>query len=223
MKLPDIQAWLASEQDFKQGVALYAALGQNPVYQRLFTLGATDYSRRVLLRELSSLVAPGRDTIAVAVHELTALVSEINKGGEVVAELVPPIALPAASVPGVDSPLLADVRQQLKAARDERSHLHPQLTAKNLGKKARLVLALRIVALTSQEVKLKAQEAHVQQHGRLPGPVATAEVTDEAELRQRLLNLRSRRSKLKGKPEQAEKLAAIEAEIALIQSKLTNE
>ena len=214
MKLPDIQAWLASAQDFKQGVALYAALGQNPVYQRLFTLGATDYSRRVLLRELSSLVEPGRDTIAVVVHELAALVSEINKGDEVVAESVPPLVPPAASQ------LLADVRQQLKAARDERSHVHPQLTAPNLGRKARLVLALRIVALTSQEVKLKALEAHVQQHGRLPGPVATAEVTDEAVLRQRLLNLRSRRSKLKGKPEQAEKLAAIEEEIALIQSKL---
>ncbi|MGI4867075.1 MAG: hypothetical protein ACRYFZ_24370 [Janthinobacterium lividum] len=206
MNLSDIHAWLASGQDFKQGVALYTALGSSTTYQRLFSLGATAYSRPALLRELTALV-PTEPAVVVAVVA--------------VPPAAPPMPPPAPELPAASPQLLLDLRQQLKGVRDERSHLHPQLTAKNLGKKARLALALRIVALTSQEVTLKALEAHVQQHGRLPGPVATADVTDETELRRRLLTLRTRRSKLKGQPEKAEKLAAIEAEITLIQSKLT--
>jgi len=212
MNLPDVSIWLASERDFKQGVALYAALGTSTTYQRLFSLGATDYSRQVLARELGALVAP--------------------MPAEVTPVMVPTPALAVAPVPAVVPPeappttqLLADLHQQLRAVRDERSHLHPQLTARGSGQKRRLAIALRIVALTSEEVKLKALEAHVQQHGRLPGPVATADVTDEAELRRRLLALRTKRSKLKGQPEKAEKaekLAAIEAEITLIKSKLTS-
>jgi hypothetical protein len=118
--------------------------------------------------------------------------------------------------------VVSSLQHQLRAVRDERSHLHPQLTARGTGQTRRLALALRIVELTKQEGVLKAKEAHVRQHGRLPGPVATADVTDEAELRRRLLTLRTRRSKLKDKPEKAEKLASIEAEITLIQSKLTS-
>lgn len=208
MNLPDVSAWLTSDRDFKQGVALYAALGTSSTYQRLFGLGANDYSHQVLVRELSALVAP---------------VPEAAPAPVVVPVPPPaaapvPVAAPAPELRADVAGLLADLRDQLRAVRDERSHLHAQLTAKNLGKKARLTHALRIVALTGQEVKLKAQEAHVRQHGRLPGPVATADVTEEAELRRRLLNLRSRRSKAKGQPE---KLAALEAEITLIQSKLT--
>ena len=204
MNLPDINAWLASDRDFKQGVALYAALGTSATYQRLFRLGATDYSHQVLVRELSALVlavapAPAPTPSAPAAAPL----------GPAPAP-APPTAEPAPQ-------LLDDVTQQLKAVRDERSHLHPQLTARGTGQKRRLALALRIVALTGQEVTLKGVAAHVRQHGRLPGPVATADVADEGELRRRLLNLRSRRSKAKGQPE---KLAALEAEITLIQSKL---
>lgn len=202
MNLPDIDAWLASDRDWKQGVALYAALGTSATYQRLFGLGATDYSRQVLVRELNALV---RTAAPEAVPPAPAAA---------------PLGLALALAPSllVDvTQLLDDLAQQLKAVRDERSHLHPTLTAKGTGQKRRLAIALRIVTLTGQEVKLKAVAVHVRQHGRLPGPVATAAVTDEAELQRRLLNLRSRRSKAKGQPE---KLAALEAEITLIQSKL---
>jgi hypothetical protein len=159
MNLPDVSSWLASDRDFKQGVALYAALGASTTYQRLFSLGATDYSCSVLVRELSALVAP-----------LPAVVP-----APVVAQAPPPavapvsVVAPAPELRADVAGLLADLHAQLRAVRDERSHLHPQLTAKNVGKKARLGLALRIVALTSQAVKLKALEAHVRQHGRLPG------------------------------------------------------
>ncbi|MDO7875535.1 hypothetical protein Q5H93_12395 [Hymenobacter sp. ASUV-10] len=208
--LSAISAWLASDRPFAQGAALYAAVGPSDTYKRLFGLAATDYSRQVLERELRALV-----------HDVPAQVAAVAPP--------PPPAPPVAVVPaavsapapaGADSPLLVDVRQQLKAVRDERSHIHPQLTGKNVGTKARQAVALRIVELTDQEVALKAAEAHVLAHGRLPGPVATADVEDEGELRRRLLNLRSRRSRLRQRPERADDLATVKAEITLIESKL---
>jgi hypothetical protein len=220
MNLPDVSAWLASDRDFKQGVALYAALGTSTTYQRLFGLGATDYSCQVLVRELSALVPTVALEQAPVPPAPAAAPLEPAPAPEPLAAASPGLeAIAAASARRhVQQQLLDELAHQLKAVRDERSHIHAQLTAPNLGKKARLKHALRIVELTKQEGKLKALAAHVQQHGRLPGPVATGDVTDEAELRRRLLNLRSRRSKLKDKPE---KLAAIEAEITLILSKIT--
>lgn len=216
MNLPDIGAWLASDRDWKQGVALYAALGTSATYQRLFALGATDYSRQVLGRELSALVLPVKpDPTPVPPAPVAAPL------GPAVAPVVP-AAEPVRHRRDLEAiGLVSSLQHQLRAVRDERSHLHPQLTARGTGNKRRLGIALRIVELTKQEAKLKAQELHVRRHGRLPGPVATADVLDETELRRRLLNLRSRRSKLKDQPEKAEKLAAIEEEITLIQSKLT--
>ncbi|MGI4866153.1 MAG: hypothetical protein ACRYFZ_19670 [Janthinobacterium lividum] len=211
MNLSDIHAWLASEQDFAQGCALYAALGTSAAYKRLFNLAATPYSRQVLTRELGALVA------------------ELDKGAAVVPEPAPPagpvvgsVPLPPAASPDPESPLLANLDEQLRAVRDERSHLHPQLTAKGTGQKRRQALAGRIVALSKQEGLLKAHAGHVRQHGRLPGPVALADVTDAGELRQRLLNLRCRRSKLKKDPDRAAELARVVADIDLIQSKLTS-
>jgi len=204
MNLADIRAWLASSQDFTQGVALYAALGTSAAYKRLFTLDATDYSRQVLVRELSGIENQVLDVV--------------DSVAQPAAQPEPPAApMPAPEPHAPDSPLLVDLRQQLRAVRDERSQQHAQLTAKGVGQKRRRELAGQIVALTAQEVTLKSQVAHVLEHGRLPGPVATAEVSDPVELKRRLLNLRSRRSKAKNEPE---KLVAIEAEITLIQSKL---
>ncbi|MDO7877823.1 hypothetical protein Q5H93_24010 [Hymenobacter sp. ASUV-10] len=207
--LSAISAWLASDRPFAQGAALYAAAGPSDTYKRLFGLAATDYSRQVLERELRALV-----------HDVPAEVAAV--GPLPLPE--PPAPAGPAPVPGppagADSPLLVDVRQQLKAVRDERSTCHAQLTAPNLGKKARKALAMRIVALTDQEVALKAAEAHVLAHGRLPGKVATADVVDEGELRRRLGNLRSQRSRLRQRPERAADLVAVDAEITLIESKL---
>lgn len=219
MKLHDITAWLASDRDFAPGVALYNAGTPSKTYQRLFALGATEYSRSVLVRELRALVdvvpAPAPLVAPVAAPEPPAAVPALAAVPVATDSLPQP---PAAAL--APSPVLHDVYQQLKAVRDERSHLHPQLTGKNVGKKARGVLAMQIVALTSQEAKLKALEAHVLEHGRLPGPVATAELTDAGELRRRLANCRSLRSKLKNNPARAADLADVEVEILLIQSKL---
>ncbi|MDJ0367294.1 hypothetical protein QMK33_19270 [Hymenobacter sp. H14-R3] len=223
MKPEQITTWLASGQDFAQGAALYNAGTPSKTYQRLFALGATEYSQAVLVRELRALVPAPAPEPAVVVPT-----SPPDAPAAEPVVLAPPVATapaPAAPAAGpvLDShPVLQQVRQQLKAVRDERSHLHPQLTGKNVGKKARGVVALRIVVLTSEEAKLKALEAHVRAHGQLPGPVATDELTDAGELRRRLANRRCLRSKLKNNPARAADLAAVEADILLIQSKLTS-
>jgi hypothetical protein len=203
MKLPDITAWLASERDFAQGAALYAALGPSATYKRLFALPATDYASEVLARELATLVPPV-PAPEVPVH-MTA----------------PPALEPSmAPTPTADSPLLTHLRQELKAVRDLRSHVHPQLTAKGMRRTERQQIARTIVALTDKEVEFLATIAYVQEHGRLPGPVPTAEVTDPGELRRRLQNARSLRSKLRDNPERAADFADLEKEISLLISKL---
>jgi preprotein translocase subunit SecD len=117
--------------------------------------------------------------------------------------------------------LLADLARQLKAVRDERSHLHPQLTASGLRQTARQKLAGRIVALTDQEVEVQAAQAHVRAHGRLPGPVPLADVTDRAQLQRTLTNRRAQRSKLKD-PAHAADLARVQADIDLLLQKLAS-
>ncbi|TPG71991.1 hypothetical protein [Hymenobacter nivis] len=197
METAAITAWLASDQPYAAGVAFYAAHGTNPTYQRLFSLGETPYSRQVLARELAALVGPQ----------------------PVLAPVVPP-PVASAPAPGPESPLLADLRQQRRECYDARSLSHAQLTAPRVGPTARLELAFRVLMLTDHITELTAQEAHVLAHGRLPGPVPTADVSDAGTLRQRLANLRSRRSKLRARPDRADALAAVDEEIALIQLKL---
>ena len=229
MKLSDITAWLASEQAFAAGAALYAQLGTNKTYQQLFQLAPTPYSRGVLVRELQALVDQVHEQIQAVTDQAPDFIAG-NKVGRprpdvpaaVMVDPPAPAPTPAPEAPVVtDSPVLLDLRQQLRAVRDERSHLHPQLTAKNLGKIARYGLAARILDLTDQETKLKALEAHVLQHGRLPGPLPLDEVTDQGELRRLLANLRSRRSKLKADPARANEVVQLEANIQLIRNKLT--
>lgn len=211
METAAITTWLASAQPFAQGVTLYQKVGSSKTFLRLFKLGETNYSRGVLARELGHLVRE-------VCEELPVLrTSSLPPTESPAVAAVVPSTLP----PGVGSPALVQVRGQLRLVRDERSHAHAQLTAQNLGKKARYALASRILELTDQESELKAHEAHVLAHGRLPGPVPTAEVTDAGVLRQRLTNLLSQRSKLRKNPSRADDLASAEAEIILIRTKLS--
>jgi hypothetical protein len=210
MKLSEVSAWLASDRSFAAGAAIYAAVGRSKTYQRLFALGETPYSRQVLERELVALVREVKT-------EIDALSPPLPPAAP---ETLAPAPEPVVPTGGPASPALAGLRDQLKAVRDERSHLHPQLTAKNLGKTARYAVGARILDLTDEEIRLKALEAHVLEHGRLPGPVPTADITDTGVLRQRLGNLVSLRTKLRKKPARAADLAAAEEEIILIRSKL---
>jgi hypothetical protein len=217
MNAADIRAWLASSQDFAQGVALYAQAGTSRAFKRLFALGATPYSQDVLLRELRGLVV-----------EQPALALPAPAPEPVLAPTPPPAAEDPA--PATESPppasavveaLLAELAGQLKVVRDQRSHLHPQLTAPGLRKTGRQKLAGQIVGLTDTENELKAATAHVQEHGRLPGPVPVAEVTDRGELRRLLTNRRAQRSKLKKDlPARAADLARVQADIDLLTQKL---
>jgi len=198
MKPSDITAWLASAQDFAPGVALYDQVGTSDTFKYLFSLGPTDYSRRVLLRELSALVvAPPPASAPPPAADASPLASEATDA------------------------LLVNLASQLKAVRDERSHLHPQLTAPGLNKAGRRKLAGQIVALTDREVEIKLAEAHVRAHGRLPGPVPVVDVTDREQLRRLLTNRRAQRSKLKD-PAHAADLARVQADIDLILQKLAS-
>jgi hypothetical protein len=215
MNAADIRAWLASGQDFAQGVALYALVGTNDVYQRLFALGASAYGQRVLLRELSALVVEQPPDLAAP--------APAPEPGPV----LPPDPAPATEAPppasAVVEALLADLASQLKVVRDQRSHLHPQLTAPGLRKTSRQKLAGQIVGLTDKENELKAAQAHVQEHGRLPGPVPVAEVTDPGEQRRLLTNRRALRSKLKKDlPARAADPARVQADIDLLTQKLAS-
>jgi hypothetical protein len=209
MNAADIRTWLASGQDFAQGVALYDELGTSDVFKRLFSLGASAYSQGVLLRELKAL----------AVEPPAAVAPPQPEPG-------PPAPAPAGpAMPPMSAPaeaLLAGLASQLKAVRDERSHLHPQLTAPGLRKTGRQKLAGQIVGLTDKENELKAALAHVREHGRLPGPVPVAEITDPGEQRRLLDNRRSLRSKLKKNPARAADLARVQADIDLLTHKLAS-
>ena len=214
MKQAELLAWLAAPTDFAQGAALYAQLGGSVVYQQLFALGETGYSRQMLVQQLQLLAGPVEEVPRLQVNYLQQQRQQLSDQqfrSEVLNE--PPIVVPSPE-------LLTDVRAQLKAARDERSHLHAQLTAPGLRVTARCKMVHQICALTTQVQLLLGHEAHVLEHGRLPGPVATAAVTDAGELRRRLDNLVALRSKVRRRPERASELPALEAEIDLIRNKL---
>lgn len=198
MDTSPIVHWLASAQDFAQGVALYEQLGSSRVYKRLFAQPATSYSREVLVQQLQALALPAPAPTAPPEP--------------------PPVAV---SVPAPNPTALNQVRDQLRQVRDERSQLHAQLTAPGLAKKNRFLLADRIWVLTDQEAELKLAEAHVLAHGRLPGPVPTTDLDDVAELQQRLARRLSVRSKVRANPARHGELPALEEEIQLIRTKLT--
>ncbi|WP_375435085.1 hypothetical protein [uncultured Hymenobacter sp.] len=204
-----LHAWLAAPTSFAAGAALYAQVGGSAVYGQLFALGETSYSRQVLVRELRVLA------------------SGLEQGPTLPAAPPPkmaPVAPLAPSEPPpthTDSPLLAPLRDQLRQLRDERSQLHAQLTAPRLSRTDRRKMALRICELTGQVGQLLAAEAHVLSQGRLPGVVATADVTDTGELRRRLDNLISLRAKVRKRPERAAELPALDADIILIRHKLS--
>ncbi|MBO3270758.1 hypothetical protein [Hymenobacter defluvii] len=211
----DVQAWLANYADYAAGAALYAAHGTSPVYRQLFARGETSYSRQLLVRELTALatreesVVPKSPTpkIVLPALETPISVSEAQES-------------PTPKVPA-SGEHARKVLQQLKALRDERSHLHAQLTAPRLARKDRLQLALRILAIGDEVLAAEQRLAYVQQHGHEPpGPVATADVTDAGELRRRLDNLVALRSKVRKRLDRAAELPQLEADIQLIREKL---
>lgn len=211
MQTPELTRWLAAPADFAAGVALYAQLGSSPVYQQLFALGETSYSRQVLKRELQALAS---GAAPAPVPTLPAVAPPKP------APVAPAVALQPTPV-HTDSPELAPLRAQLRGLRDERSQLHAQLTAPRLSEKDRGRHALRILAIGDQVLQLQQVEAHVLRHGALPpGPVALADVTDAGELRRRLDNLISLRAKVRKRPERAAELPGLEADIQLIREKL---
>ncbi|SHL26619.1 hypothetical protein [Hymenobacter psychrotolerans] len=196
----EISTWLASEQDYETGVALYEQHGASGLIKRLLAASCTSYSREVLARELGKLVA---GTPAPPSHTH------------------PPQA-PAATTP--------DVVQQLRDARrpllSEREYLHARLEL--LTEAERGEAALRILDLGDKLQESYAAEAYYAQHGTLPEPPPVAapepaleQLTTRPDIQYRLKLLRTQRSKLQDRPDRAADLAQVLANIDLLESKLS--
>lgn len=186
-----VRQWLEGEErDYAAGVALYAQLGTSQVVKHTLAYGATAFTRAKLEAVLRALAA----------------------GPEAVGAVAPaPVAPPAGTS-------AADPQRRDWFA--ERNYLHPQLAlVATDGERGRLAhRILELARLIGQSYDRAA--------GRLPAaaPVAPAPdlaaIADEGRIRQLLANLRPQRSKLKNRPDRAEALAQVVADITLLESKL---
>jgi hypothetical protein len=212
--------WLEGKaRDYAAGVALFEAHGRSGVLKRLLASSCTDYTREVLARELAKLADVSvNDTVNVSVKapalcdghvisvpkkaEKTAPDSDFLCDGHVI------------SPPAGDE--LRRHRRQLFAERD---YLHARLSLLPTEKE-RLEAALQLLD-TAKRIQL----SYDVEAGRVSAPVAAPKsdlvgLDDAGEIRRLLANLRPLRSKLKSRPDRADKLAEVEADIQLLETKL---
>ncbi|GAB3233102.1 hypothetical protein GCM10027346_20820 [Hymenobacter seoulensis] len=196
----EISNWLASEQDFPAGVALYEQHGKSIVIKRLLAAGSTSYSREVLARELERMVQ------------------------------VAPLPLEPAPAVVVQVATVTDVLKALHQARrpllSEREYLHARLEL--LADAERGEAALRILDIGDELQKSYDAEAYYEKYGTLPEvlPEAApapelATLTDMGEIRRHLALQRTQRSKLKDRPDRLDDYAQVLANIELLESKLS--
>ncbi|MCA8831958.1 hypothetical protein [Hymenobacter pini] len=198
---PEISAWLASEQDYATGVALYEQHGTSGVYKRLLAGACTNYNRGLLARELGKLV----ETVPAAEPE--------------------PAPTPVVAPP-VD--VMTQLRQARRPLLSEREFLHARLEL--VGDAERHDSALRILDIGDELQKSYDAEAHYVQYGTLPEPPPVAEpapelatLTSKAEIQYHLKLLRTQRSKLHGREDRATDYAQVLANIELLESKLSSD
>jgi hypothetical protein len=191
----EIQEWLESGQDYAQGVALYEAHGRSAVLRSTLAFGETDFTRGKLVHALQQLA------------------------GTAPAPAARPTAAPVPAPPVAVPPMAVDPQRRDWLA--ERNHLHAQLALVATDAE-RLALSLRILEL-GDLIRLSYDQAA----GRAPVPAPVgqaspglAAITDEGTIRRLLANLKPQRSKLKRRPDRANDLARVVADIALLEEKL---
>jgi hypothetical protein len=190
--MEDVKDWLEGEErDYAAGVALYEAHGTSAVVRKLLAYGETEFTRTKLVQALEQLVA----TTPVA------------------APLAVPVPVPVAAPVAVDP--------QRRDWFAERNYLHAQLDLVTTDGE-RLTMALRILDLADL-----ISQSYDQQAGRAPVPLPAgqaspglADLEEEGEIRRLLANLRPQRTKLKKRPDRADDLATVEANINLLEEKL---
>ncbi|WP_157530320.1 hypothetical protein [Hymenobacter norwichensis] len=195
----EISNWLASEQPYEVGVALYEQHGTSGMIKRLLAGSCTSYNREVLARELGKLVATAPP---------------------------PPQTPPPAPVPAAAADVLTQLRQARRPLLSEREYLHARLELASDAERS--ASALRILDIGDLLNESYAAEAHYEKYGTLPAPPPVAEpapelasLTSTADIQYQLKLLRTQRSKLKDRPDRAEKLAQVLANIDLLESKLS--
>ncbi|WP_210519910.1 hypothetical protein [Hymenobacter terricola] len=197
--MKEIREWLESEgRDYAAGVALFAVHGRSGVLKRLVAGTCTDYTREVLERELGKLVA------------------EENGAKSIIGDKKPTIPAPEP-----EKPALADdeLRRQRRALFAQRDYLHASLEL--LPTEAeRLAAALQLLDTVKRlQLSYDVAAGRVVEALSTPGPDLAA-LTDAGEIRRLLANLKPQRSKLKKRSDRADDLAAVEADIALLEEKL---
>ena len=191
--MEQIQAWLEGEQSYAAGVALYEAHGTSSVVRKLLACGETQFTRGKLAQELAKLVVAAP---APRVHVVDTSAKRVEKTAE---------------------PVQVDPQRREWFA--ERNYLHAQLELVATDEERR-VMALRILELADLLALSYDQAA-----GRAPTPPGQASpeleaLDDVGDILRRLLNLRAQRSKLKKRPDRANDLLQVEANIHLLESKL---
>ena len=199
--MEEIQEWLESGQDYAQGVALYEAHGRSAVLRSTLAFGETDFTRGKLVHALQQLVLCDGHVIAGAKKPAV-------------------VAAKADSLcdAHVTKPVAVDPQRRDWFA--ERNHLHAQLGLVATDAERR-VLALRILELGN--LIRQSYEADKMDKPDTPPGHKWDTLTDAGEMRRLLANLRPQRSKLKNRPDRAADLAAVEADIALLELKLNRD
>lgn len=196
--MKEIREWLANGQDYALGLALYETHGRSRVVLTALRRGASDFTRQKLRTELEKLVGP------TAVPQPAARVAN------------PPKAAPSAQVvvhtPAVDE----HVQRQRSGWFAERARLHAQLELVPTDEERR-VMAERILELSD----LLTASYHPGGPDEAPRPRTNyVGITDKAEIRRLLANLRPQASKLKKKPARALDLQQVQADIKILEKNL---
>jgi hypothetical protein len=210
----EVRKWLESSQrDYAAGVALFEAHGRSAVLKRLLAGGATDYTREVLARELAKL-ATNLATLATMSDPSPTHVHVADISPKPVHET--PIRVPEAEK-SADS--TEDIRRQRRDLFAQRDYLHARLSLLPT-EQGRLEAALQLLD-TVKRIQLSYDVAAGRAVDPEPAPGPDlASIDDAGEIRRLLANLKPLRSKLKKRPDRADKLAEVEADIALLEAKL---
>jgi hypothetical protein len=199
----EIREWLEKGQDYGQGVALYETHGKSRVVLTALRRGASEFTRQKLREELSKLIQVVTLPAPVRVRVVDTSAKRVDK----TAERVHVAAAPADEA----------LRLQRSSWYAERHRLHATLELLATDAERR-VAGERILVLS------ELLTASYQPAGEAPVAASRPDlgaVTDQGEIRRLLANLRPQVSKLKKNPARALDLQQAQADIAILERKLT--
>lgn len=216
-----INEWLRSERDYETGRMLYEQFGDNANLKKAFKRGPNVYNVGKLADKLAELAAK-EGSQDVYVYSLERIAPDGNKvaPGAIVKETEYVERSIEISIPKNLS-ILIDLEKEWKGYHKEGSALHQALAYMDNDEERREA-ALKILDNIERRNKILAKLDYAKEHnGELPPEEVIAVPADltPVDLKQKILNLRSRISKAKksGKPTKA-----LQSEIAELEKKLND-